>query len=306
MQNMDTKFEERVAAGLARASRTEAKAMQYFRDHREEVMVASAATLAARIGTSDASVIRAVKALGYPGLDALRHELAGELRQSLTPASRLSRTLGEVGDDPHSAFDMTLAIHVTALEHLRRDIHPKLFQATVKRLAKAARVAVFGLGPSGAMADYFAIQLNRFGVDSLSLTQTGLLLADGLRRLRSGDVVLVLAYSRVYPELQAMLERAAALGLATILVTDTLGTTLHGRVDLVLPVERGRADQLSMHTATLALFEALLVGVAAERPAETMESLELLNSLRAKLVGKSMSLPTPRLSEQRLRRRARR
>jgi len=143
------------------------------------------------------------------------------------------------------------------------------------------------------MADYLTIQLGRFGIDSLSLTQTGLLLADGLQRLRQGDLAIILAYSRVYPELEALLGRAATLGLATILVTDTLGTTLRKRVDLVLPVERGRADGLSMHTATLALFEALLVGVAAKRPAETVANLKLLNDLRARIAGKPMDLPMP-------------
>jgi hypothetical protein len=63
--------------------------------------------------------------------------------------------------------------------------------------------------------------------------------------------------------------------------------------DLVLPVERGRADGLSMHTATLALFEALLIGVAAKRPAETVANLKLLNELRERVVGTPMGLPAP-------------
>jgi DNA-binding MurR/RpiR family transcriptional regulator len=76
-------------------------------------------------------------------------------------------------------------------------------------------------------------------------------------------------------------------------VTYTLGATLRIRVDLVLAVERGRAAGLSMHTATLALLEALLVGVAAKRPAEAVANLTLLNDLRARLAGKSMDLPMP-------------
>jgi hypothetical protein len=63
--------------------------------------------------------------------------------------------------------------------------------------------------------------------------------------------------------------------------------------DLVLPVERGRADGLSMHTATLALFEALLIGVAANRLAETVANLKLLNELRERVVGTLMGLPVP-------------
>ena len=295
-------FDGRAAASLPGLRPAEAQVIDYFRAHREEVMVASAAVLASRIGTSDASVIRAVKALGYASLDALRHDLAAEIRQSLSPASRLSRTLNEVSGDIDSAFGMVLDIHAKALEDLRRDIGPVLFRSAVDRIVAAERVAVFGLGPSSAMADYLCIQLSRFGTDSFSLTQTGLLLADGLRRLRKDDLVIILAYSRVYPELEALLGRAASLNLSTILVTDTLGNALRKRVGLILPVERGRADQVSMHTATLALFEALVVGVAAERPAEAMASLELLNDLRAKLVGKSMALPTYRAAPGRKRR----
>jgi DNA-binding MurR/RpiR family transcriptional regulator len=212
------------------------------------------------------------------------------LRHNLSPASRLARTLGEVGGDPKSAFGMTLNIHIEALERLRRDVSSALFEAAVERIAAARRIFIFGIGPSSAIADYFAIQLGRFGLEAAPLTQTGLLLADGLHRLRAGDLVITLAYSRSYLELEALLDRAKTLRLATILVTDTLGTALRKRVGLVLPVARGRADRLSMHTATLGLIEALLVGVAAKRPAATVSNLRLLNDLRSRLVGRPMDL----------------
>jgi hypothetical protein len=53
-----------------------------------------------------------------------------------------------------------------------------------------------------------------------------------------------------------------------------------------------------MHTATLALFEALLVGVAAKRPAETVANLKLLNDLRARIAGKPMDLPMPEVGNR--------
>jgi DNA-binding MurR/RpiR family transcriptional regulator len=296
-------FDDRVAASQARLSPAEAQVAAFFRDNREEVLVASASALAAKTGTSDATVVRTTKALGYSGMGELRRQLASELRSgaTLTPATRLARTLDEVGS-PASAFAATLDIHIRALEGLRRDIGPSLFQAAVDRVSSAKRVFIFGIGPSSAMADYFAIQLGRFGIDGASLTHTGLLLADGLQRLRQGDVVIVLAYGRVYPELEALLDHARRLDVATVLLTDTLGAALRKRVDLVLPVARGRADQLSMHTTTLGLIEALLVGVAAKRPAETVAALKRLNDLRAKLVGRDMALPvneSPRAAPKR-------
>jgi hypothetical protein len=45
-----------------------------------------------------------------------------------------------------------------------------------------------------------------------------------------------------------------------------------------------------MHTATLGFVEALLVGVAAKRPNETLASLKALNGARQMLAGSEVSL----------------
>src|SRR4051812_46449834 len=179
-------FSDRVAAAAPRLSAAEQVVVRFFQENREEVLVASAAALAAKIGTSDATVIRATQALGYAGLDELRRQLADELRASLSPAARIARTLGAVQNDVATTLDVMVDIHVHALERMRRDINRAMFERAISLLAKARRVVIFGIGPSSALADYFAMQLGRFGVDSASLTHSGLLLADGLSRLKAG------------------------------------------------------------------------------------------------------------------------
>lgn len=283
-------FEQRVAERFGRMSRAEQRVVRFFQDNREEVLIASAAALAAKAETSDATVVRAAKALGFAGLEHLRRTLADELRHSLSPAERLTRTLGEVGDSLSAAFEVTLDLHSRALDSLRRTITPQQFEEAVDGIVGARRVVVFGLGPSAAIANYLVIQLARFGLDAASLTNTGLLFADDLGKLRHGDLVVMLAYGRVYAELAALLDEIGRRGLRSFLLTDTLAASLRDRVDLVLPVPRGHAEMLSMHTATLGFIEALLVGVAAKRPDETLASLKALNEARQKLAGQPMNL----------------
>ena len=284
-------FPDRVAAAMPRLSASEQVVIRFFLENREEVLVASAAALAMKIGTSDATIIRATQALGYSGLDDLRRQLADELRASLSPAARIARTLGAVKNDVVSTLGVMIDIHVQALERLRQDIKPAQFETAIDLLARARRVVVFGIGPSSALADYFSIQLGRFGMESESLTHTGLLFADELHRLKEGDLVVALAYSRVYKEIEALLAQSRRLGVPRILLTDSLAAALGGQVDLVLPVARGNADWFSTHTATLGLIEALLVGLAAKRPAETVANLKNLNALRSELAGEMMELP---------------
>lgn len=284
-------FDDRLANRLSEMSPAEQRVARFFSDNRADVLMASAAELATRAGTSDATVIRTAKVLGFPGLDQMRRMVAEEMRVSMTPAARLTRTLGSVGGSSSSAFNVMLDTHVQSLESLRRTVSPQQFEAAIKHVVAARRVLVFGLGPSSAIATYFVIQLCRFGIEAFALTNTGLLFADDLQKVRRNDLVVILAYGKVYSELAALLDEKDVRGARSILLTDTLAARLRSRVDLLLHVPRGHADMLSTHTATLGLIEALLVGVAARRPGETVASLEKLNDLRRKLTGKTMKLP---------------
>jgi DNA-binding MurR/RpiR family transcriptional regulator len=284
-------FEQRIAERIEKMSPAEQRVARFFANNREEVLILSAAALAARAKTSDATVVRAAKGLGFAGLEELRRTLADELRRSLSPAARLTRTLSEIGGNLPAAFASTIDLHLRSLDSLRRSVSVDEFETAVDGIAGAGRIVVFGLGPSAAIANYLVTQLRRFGLDAISLTNTGLLFADDLRRLRAGDLVIMLAYGRVYGELAALLDEISRRRLGSLLITDTLAGRLQRRVDLILRVARGHADMFSMHTATLGFIEALLVGVATRRPAETLASLNALNEAREKLAGKTMKLP---------------
>jgi DNA-binding MurR/RpiR family transcriptional regulator len=272
-------------------SRAEQRVARFFQDNREEVMISSAAALAEKTNTSDATVVRTTQALGYSGLEELRRALAGEMRAAATLPKRLSRTVLEVGNDAEAAFEKTLQLHLQALESIRGTISLQNFRQTIDLVVNASRVVVFGLGPSNAIAQYFTVQLSRFGFATLCLEKTGLLFADELHQLREGDLIIVLAYDRLYVEIEVLLAEARRKKLGVVLITDSLQAQLEGRVKVILSVSRGRADLLSMHTATMGLFEMLLVGIAGKAPARIESALEQLNTMRKKLTGQSLKLP---------------
>ncbi len=295
-------FADRAALAVGQLSAAERDALRFFQENREEVLVSSAAALAAKIGTSDATVVRTAQALGYAGLDDLRRHLADELRMSLSPAARLTRTLRALNNDAGSVLESIVDIHLRGLEKLKTEITQDVFDAATEILSQANRIVVFGMGPSSALADYFAIQLGRFGVESRSFAQSGVLLADDLHRLKASDVVVILAYTRVYRELESLLARVEHVGARAILLTNSLGISLSKRVDLVLPVARGNTDWFSTHTGTLGLIEALLIGLAAKQPSQTVAELKTLNELRSELAGSGAELSVSRFRTRRRKR----
>lgn len=276
---------QRQLAKVDRPSPATLKVLGHIERNPGLALTSSAADLGSQTGLSDATVIRAVQALGFAGMAELRQALAGAL-EGTTLTTRMQRTFGEVGEDAGRAIDITLKAHREALGKFQSpDVREKLMQA-LGILSTGERIFVFGIGPSSLLASYAAMLLTRVGWQARSLDRTGIGLADQLLDLRRGDALLLLAYGRAYPEVTTTIAEARRLGLSIVLVTDSLEKRLAKRADVILPAQRGRAGQVALHGATLVMLEALILGLAATERQRAMGSLGQLNALRESIAGK--------------------
>ena len=260
----------------------------FLLENREEAAFLPALAIAERLGTSDATVVRTVKALGYGGLGQLRSELIDELRARATPAARLERSFEQLGSEPASVLDHVVSLQVEFLEEMRRTIRPEEFARAVETLAAAGRTVVAGIGPTGALVEYLSLRLRRIGRASTTLTATGLRLADELIGVRADDAVVLVVYEHLDPDTSAMLARANEVGAPVVLVTDTLGTALADRVEVALAAPRSRAGALSTVTTTVALFDGLLLALAGRDRAGALAGLDELTRLRELATGRAV------------------
>jgi hypothetical protein len=143
---------------------------QFIDANRAAVLASSAAELGQRTGTSDATVIRTVQALGFPGLGPLKQALVSSVERLPALVDDMGRTLGEVGDDTASAVDQVFSAHADAIDKLRQQTVRDRIVEAVTVLHPAARIAVFGIGPSAALASYVAMLLARTGRRTLIST----------------------------------------------------------------------------------------------------------------------------------------
>ena len=266
---------------------------RYIDANRTAVLASSAMDLAAGTGTSDATVIRTVQALGFAGLGALKQALVAAVEHPATLADAMRRTLSEVGEDTSRAVNSVFDAHQEALEGLRPASARERIVAAAAALHPAQRIAVFGIGPSAHLASYVAMLLARAGRRGLVLNTTGAMLADQLLDLRPGDALLVLAYGRAYREVAVVFAEAQRLDLPIVLVTDSLDRKLADCAAVVVPARRGRADRVALHGATLVSLEALVLGLAAAGHADAVATLERLHRLRGE-VARPSARPAPR------------
>jgi DNA-binding MurR/RpiR family transcriptional regulator len=298
----DDIFAQRMAASQDALSPAARRVIRFIDRNRATALASSAAELAASIGTSDATVIRAVQALGFEGLGDMRQALVASLTRPASPAEAMRRTLAEMGaevradagDDPGAgaarAVDLVLTIHQEALAALQEAETRARIAAAVAVLHRARRVAVFGIGPSAPLAHYAALLLGRIGRAARTLDATGIELADQLLDLRGGDVLLVFAYTNPYREVAAAFGEARRQGLPVVLITDSADSRLARYADVLVPAPRGRAERVALHGATMVVLEAIVMGLAASDRVGAVAALERLNELREAVAGRRLDV----------------
>ncbi len=279
------RFDMRMGAQLAQMSLTEQRLARAIALHKDRVVLASATQIADLAGTSDATLLRMIRALGYETLAELREDLLSDLTGGSAPSLRMQMSIEEAGTDPALLLAHVVGIQEDHLAALRAPALAAAFGKALEVLAASATVHVFGLGPSGAMADYLCLQLGRVGRPSRALTLSGIGLADPLLAMRTGDVLVLFAYAPLYREVRVVMDRAEGLGLPVVLISDSLGPSLEGRVTVTLDVPRGRSEHLALHSATMVMIEALVLGLSAHDRDRALDALDDFASLRAAIDG---------------------
>ncbi|WP_439541573.1 MurR/RpiR family transcriptional regulator [Hyphomicrobium sp.] len=262
------------------------RVLRFIDANRFEALTKSAVELGAAIGTSDATVIRAVQALGYEGLKDLKSALAASFGQGQSAADNMARTFTGIGAEREAAVDRVLEDHRDAFEALSSSETRLQISQAVDLLAPARQLGVFGIGPSSYLARYFALQLSRSGRPTQVFDGSGAPLPDQLLQMKELNALVMLAYGRPYKEATACISEARRLRKPIVLITDSVEKGLAAHASVVVTVHRGNAGRVALHGATFVCLEAITLALATLDKTVAIESLERLNELR-KLVGKA-------------------
>lgn len=275
---------ERIAARLGDMSRAERRVAEYLRDHSEDVIFATADQIGAASETSDATVVRAAKTLGYSGLLELKYSLGRQVINATKPSVRLHNRITQAGTETGSILDHVFGEAAERLAETRRLLDPAVFVRAVDAFADAREVLAIGYGPSETVARYLALRLGRLGRRARATGMSGFRLADDLIGLTSDDLVVIYLPGRRLAEIDVVLGHAAEVGARTVLFSYLLRRELGGRVDAVLPAVHSASGFSGETLSSQVLTDAVLLGLAARDRDQATSTSELLNQMRRPLM----------------------
>lgn len=251
----------------------------YIDAHRHAVLGLSALEIGFETGTSDATVIRAIQALGFSGLRDLKDTLDGWLGETDSPVEKMALTARELGGDCDAAIDFVIDSQRRTAEALAEPENRRAMAAAVRLLAGADGVCVFGIGASGIIAHYAARLFSRSGLPGLALNATGIALGEQLLGMRAGQVLLMLLHGRAHREATATLAEAQRLGLPVVMILGRADSPLraHAAASILLP--RVKSEHVALHAPGLVTIEAMHLALSAATPERTVGTLDRLVTL---------------------------
>ena len=275
-------FGQIIGESYNKLTKSEKHIADYLRKNQEEAAFMSAGELAGRLDLSEATMVRFARTLGFDGYPALREALQENFRHRVTHSARLRSRLNdlrEAGD----IFERLVASEIDYLTEALQTLDRNALNAAVEHLRTHQRVFVFGLGPSVSLVELLEIRLTRSARHVIPLKTSGREMLEPMLLMNSNDLLIAIGFFNMTPNLQMVLDYANQQKTPVILVTDTLGSMVGAKADVVLTARRGPVSAFHSLTVPMTIINTLLLALSSVDQEKVMTNLDKLDQLRERL-----------------------
>lgn len=179
--------------------------------------------LAARTGTSEATVVRTARLLGYPGYRDLRLALAALAAQQESGAAPAVTVDIAVDDSLADVVAKLAQEEAQTLADTAAGLDVAALGSAVAALAGARRIEIYGVGASGLVAQDLAQKLQRIGLIAHAHSDPHLAVTTAVL-LRPGDVAVAITHSGGTGDVIEPLRTAFERGATTLALTARAGS----------------------------------------------------------------------------------
>ncbi|MGU3473653.1 MurR/RpiR family transcriptional regulator [Paenibacillus sp. D51F] len=238
---------------------------EYILENKDEIPHLSIKNLAQGSRTSDASVLRFCKTMGFSGYRSFivsisaalgyKEETGEEQYTDIQPGDDLQTIISNIGRNNMMSIEDTLSL-------LDRDAVAR----AVQELRTCSRIFLFGIGASGLVCEDAEQKFTRINKNCHAyLDGHSQLTAATL--LREGDVAIFVSNSGNTEEILDSLDIACKSGALTIAITKYGKSELSEKADLLLSISTPeitiRSGAMGSRIAMLTVIDMLFAGVAS-------------------------------------------
>ena len=263
-----------ISDALPRLKGSALKTAEFIVKSPRETINLTITELGTRAGVSDASVVRFAQLLGYSGFHALKIGLAEDL---VSPMLLVHEDLMPE-DGPADAVQKAMSAGMRSLEDTVRILEMPVLEAAIEALSNAQQIELFASGNSIPMAMDLNFRLTKIGLRSrFSMDPT---MQEMFASLTTPtDVAVGISHTGSSKDVVYALKLAKGRGARTICITNHSESPLTRYADHSLftstRVSHFREEEMASNLSTLALTEALYVGICVRRSDASAQAVSM-------------------------------
>jgi DNA-binding MurR/RpiR family transcriptional regulator len=234
--------------------------------------------LAKRADTSETTVIRFCRAIGFSGYSELRLKLAAEAGRAQddaageAPGSDISPT-----DDLGTVVKTIAFADARAVEDTAAQLDLETLQRVIDAVAHARRVDIYGVGASAFVARDFQMKLHRVGLVAYAWSDLHLALTSAAL-LDERDVAIGISHTGTTIDTIEAFAEAGRRGAMTVALTNFPRSPITRIADLTLTTAARettfRSGAMASRLAQLTVVDCVFVGVAQKTYGQTKAAVE--------------------------------
>jgi len=279
-------FSQVISDNYKQLTKSEKRIANYLRKNQEESAFLSAGEIADRLGLSEATLVRFARNLGFSSYPAMRTVLQDAFRRRVTHSARLRGRL----EDLRQGGDIFEKLVVSEMDYLTQALETVdrgALQKTVELLRTCERIFVFGGGPSISLVELMEIRIGRFGRQAIPLKTAGREILEPLMLMNERDLLFMISFFDVTPTQQLVLDYANEVHCPVVILTDTLGSIIGDKADVVLAARRGPMAEFHSLVVPMTIINTLLLALANDDKENVMANLDKLDQMRERLKNKN-------------------
>jgi DNA-binding MurR/RpiR family transcriptional regulator len=263
---------------LPSLSPAERRVAQVIIDERAAAARLTITDLAERARSSESTVIRFCRAMGFTGYSQLRLTLAAETGVAGDTAGD-----EQVGSDINESDDLTQVVKkiafadARAVEETASQIDVAVLEQVVDLVAAARRVDIYGVGASAFVAADFQHKLHRIGRTAFAWSDMHVALTSAAL-LDERDVAFGISHTGITTDTIEAFETAGRHGARTVALTNFPKSPIAQAADLVLTTAARettfRSGAMASRLAQLTVIDCVFVGVAQRTYQQTRAALD--------------------------------
>lgn len=228
-----------------------------------DLALGTVAAVAEATEVQPSAMIRFANALGYRGFSDMQQVFRGHLvERSASYRERIDQLrLQQLNGQraPAGVLHQLVGDSVAELGQLEESIRESELKAAVKLIASAPRIHVLAQRRAFPVASYLAYALGQLELRTHLLDGAGGMLAENLRAVDKGDVLLVASFRSYSPEVVHAAQSCSARGVSVVAITDGPLSPLVAPAKVCFELADDSSKPFRSLVAPLCLAQALVV-----------------------------------------------